>query len=209
MYLDRFEWAVCEDGYEIEEIFPARKVGISTNLKPQIFIRQKSNKMKTYCPYQKIKNIHWKFGGLNETKQDVLSFISDYGLLGIGNIKTCEAYDEIISYKRLVEKLRNKINKDDLEQAAKIFNLSAGPNLTTQIDKISGKAIFQIYPVPRTLLSYIWLSFAAEITDGREWQKCFVCDETYPIGKHTGGTVRKKYCSDACKMKAYRQRKKS
>lgn len=207
MYLDRFEWAVCEDGYEAEEIFPATKVGKTTALKPQVFIRPKSNKMKIYRPYQTSKDLHWKFGGLEETKDDVLSFVSNYGLLGIGEIETSEAYDEIISYKRLIEKLLNKINKDDLKQAAAIFNKSVGPNLTAQIYNIIGRTVYQIYPVPKSLLSYMWLSFAAEITDGRDWQKCFVCNETYPIGKDTGGTKRKKYCSDSCKMKAYRKRK--
>jgi hypothetical protein len=209
MYLDRFEWAVCEDGYEVKEIFPATKVGKMTSLKPQVLILPKSNKMKIYQPYKIRKNLHWKFGGLTDTKDDVLSFVSDYGLLGINETGTSELYDEIISYKRLVEKLLNKINKDDLKQAAAIFNKSVGPNLTAQIQNITGRTVYQIYPVPKSLLSYMWLSFAAEITDGRDWQKCFSCNETYPIGKDTGGTKRKQYCSDACKMKAYRRRKKS
>jgi len=60
---------------------------------------------------------------------------------------------------------------------------------------------------PNTLLSAIWLQFAQSLNGGPELIKCPVCEDFFRIVKGRNRKSRKT-CSDACKSKLSRNRKK-
>lgn len=215
-HFQKFEWAVCKDGYEMEEIAPPRKVGSSREVCGQVYIRAKSSNMEPYKPSKETSRIHREFASLAENKSAIFSFVSKYGLLGISeNSIGSEEYEEILLYKQLVKKIITQLNKDNIAESAKIFNKNVSPSLTAEIHALESKSslqakrgIFQIYPIPRSLIAFIWLSIADEITNGRSWQKCLTCGDDFEIGKDTGGTKRKAYCKGSCRQQAYRERQK-
>ena len=63
---------------------------------------------------------------------------------------------------------------------------------------------------PRHLLGAMYLQLALEFTGEKAHRKCEVCERWFEIG--TGDNANKAtrlYCSDGCRMKAYRRRKKA
>ena len=62
--------------------------------------------------------------------------------------------------------------------------------------------------LPRDLLGALWLQLTQVMTEVKDVKRCDVCQRPI-IKNYSQGTRRdKKYCSDACKVKAYRDRKK-
>lgn len=60
----------------------------------------------------------------------------------------------------------------------------------------------QIYIMPRNLKAAIWFMFAREITDKPSLIQCPLCNDWFQQKDK-----REKYCSNACRQKAYRERK--
>ena len=59
---------------------------------------------------------------------------------------------------------------------------------------------------PNGLIGAIWLQFALAIDGSKDFRRCAVCRTWYACS--TGqAKARRTYCSDACKMRAYRNRK--
>lgn len=59
---------------------------------------------------------------------------------------------------------------------------------------------------PGYLLSALWAQFALALKGGKEYRKCIQCMSWYEVSSNSRGK-NKAYCSDACKSKAYRDRK--
>jgi len=60
--------------------------------------------------------------------------------------------------------------------------------------------------VPRNLIGALWLQFANAIDGEYDYGKCKACSSWFEIAPGSG-RPEKRYCSDACRMRAYRQRK--
>jgi transposase-like protein len=81
------------------------------------------------------------------------------------------------------------------------------PSLSPYLAPADNGHGLQVRLRPATLSTAIWLAFAAEIASGpaRQCRRC-----KGPLGRHKeGGRTRKNqdYCSDACRLAAYRDRK--
>jgi hypothetical protein len=59
---------------------------------------------------------------------------------------------------------------------------------------------------PETLLGALWLQFAQAISGNKAFRQCVVCGTWYELDSETA-RKKKNYCSDACRSKAYRDRK--
>ena len=59
--------------------------------------------------------------------------------------------------------------------------------------------------VPKTLLGALWLQAAQALSEGRKFRECLECGRWFAVStdKRRADSV---YCSDSCKMKAYRKR---
>ena len=84
--------------------------------------------------------------------------------------------------------LRESINKQILR--------SVFPELHSAND------ILQLRYVSRTLHAAVWYEFAMAIAGNREYAQCPRCERWFEV-KHKN----RRYCSDACKLAAYRKRK--
>jgi hypothetical protein len=61
--------------------------------------------------------------------------------------------------------------------------------------------------VPPNLAAALWVQFALAVTNSSEIKKCEECPTWFEVAPGEG-RPEKKYCSDACSMRAYRKRKK-
>lgn len=66
----------------------------------------------------------------------------------------------------------------------------------------------RLHLVPKSLLGALWVQFALAINGDKEYRECGHCSTWFELSPGTARTSRF-YCSDACKMKAYRERKNS
>lgn len=73
-----------------------------------------------------------------------------------------------------------------------------------QWDEATGKPTIRI--VPGNLIGAMWLQFALAIDGDNEFGKCSECASWYVIAPGAGRPD-KTYCSNACRMRAYRKRK--
>ena len=63
---------------------------------------------------------------------------------------------------------------------------------------------------PLTLLAAMWLQLALAITDDKEFQACKFCRDLFEISTaQTGFRRHREFCSDSCKTKDYRKRKRT
>lgn len=62
---------------------------------------------------------------------------------------------------------------------------------------------------PTNLLGVMWLQLAQQFTGEKTYRKCSFCDTWFPIGAGDDSSKGTRlYCSDSCRLKAYRRRKK-
>lgn len=92
------------------------------------------------------------------------------------------------------ERFRAKLNSALLESSPQIVRDAAGEK--------------KIRPVPKDLLSFMWLQLAQAYLGNKSFTVCQQCDKWYETG-HDGRISSKRFCSDACRMRAYRRRKKA
>jgi hypothetical protein len=59
---------------------------------------------------------------------------------------------------------------------------------------------------PESLLQTMWLQFAFALAGDIDYQQCVVCSKWFEVAEGLGRRD-KQYCSDACRMRAYRKRK--
>jgi len=58
--------------------------------------------------------------------------------------------------------------------------------------------------IPNSLIGAIWLDFHLAVNGGVEFRRCEQCKEAFPAG---GRGQKKRFCSDKCRVAAYRDRK--
>jgi hypothetical protein len=67
------------------------------------------------------------------------------------------------------------------------------------------KRKFASFPIPKSFLSALWLQFARAATENKSFRSCIQCGTAFEISPETGRTNRK-FCSNACRSRYYRDR---
>lgn len=86
---------------------------------------------------------------------------------------------------------------------ADMLNSNIESNVTSQIVWDSKAERFRLEFAPRNLSGAMGLQLMMAITRSADFKPCVVCGRWMEVA----GGGKKEYCSDACRMKAYRQRK--
>ena len=89
-----------------------------------------------------------------------------------------------------------------------LINANISGNLTSNVRRDPKTNTWQLIVVPKNLISMLYLQLTQAITGGSEFRRCVVCTDWMEISP-AGGRIDKMYCSDACRMRAYRKRKSS
>ena len=98
--------------------------------------------------------------------------------------------------------------KKDRERLESLFNAHlqhVQPRMAFQRD-IPPRLSF----APRTLAAAMWLQLALAIVDDKQFQTCKFCRRFFEIStSQTGYRTHREFCSDSCKTKDYRRRKRT
>ena len=68
----------------------------------------------------------------------------------------------------------------------------------------------RLSPVPQNLLAAMWLQLALSVAGDKEFPECKFCHRLFEIStEQTGFRRHREFCSDSCKTKDYRRRKRT
>jgi hypothetical protein len=125
----------------------------------------------------------WEFIDRNKAKIQLLVDNQFRALAERGDFRTILA--------RLLQDVTNKM-----------LTRGSSPALLWEPNALS----FDIKMVPHDLIGFMWAQFAEAVAGGKGFRKCASCAQWMEIAPGQG-RPEKSYCSDACRMRAYRKRK--
>lgn len=211
-----------------------------------------------YRPLAEHTGLYRNFVATKPTREGILAFAKQYGLLGIGGPDTVvgEAVNNIewfgqwkreIELLQLAEKLRQAFKKRQLAEAKQFFVKQRGitffradgvanipiadvPGVPADLFVLTGRAIqslvneqlqvatrllwnhsfseLRLHRVPKSLLSAMWLQFARAVEGDKQFVQCEECMMEFEVESTEGNRKDKRYCGDACRARAYRNRRK-
>lgn len=136
----------------------------------------------------------WKSsGGYNRSLHDLADRVS-----------TTEGADEIERALFALQDLCNRRLERRTAFGVTFASQAALPSELTRAPKRLGALLPQA--VPHDLLGALWLQFAESLAGTREHRPCLECGRWIPVSPDTRRR-HVKYCSEACKAKAYRRRR--
>jgi len=143
-----------------------------------------------------------RFGPLTRTHIDTTRFTDLKGLESRPGDSLSEWQVEIENLRNLIslwETHRRKPTREVTEEFRKVLNLRledirlvVGPDLDVELE-------------PRSLRSAIWFQFWREIRGQVDLLRCVECHEWFKYNRQSIKTERR-FCSQACRSKAYRRR---
>lgn len=77
---------------------------------------------------------------------------------------------------------------------------------SAQLNDAANASEMGIQLVPKNLFGALWLQFAQAIDDDRDYYRCTQCRKWFEVAPGSGRPD-KQYCSNACRQRAYRNRK--
>ncbi|MEQ9247469.1 MAG: hypothetical protein RLO21_15915 [Nitratireductor sp.] len=117
-----------------------------------------------------------------------------------------------ICSKLILSERRADLERDGVQAGLKfvlrdIVSESISGRLSEQFDwKPDGQGMaFKLYP--SNLIGSLWLQFADIVAVQTDYTRCVSCEKWFLVSPGTGRPD-KKFCSNACRMRAYRNRKK-
>jgi len=179
------------------------ELGVSQVVNPM------GTQVQNFDPILNSPDLYLRFANTSLSIDGILGFATDNGLLGTGN-----AHETVGEWRDEIRRMREVISKWEHLQSEKpvkfaktykrffpfptsglTHTLEAGP---------SGK--LEQYLEPKSLLAAMWVQFAGAIEGTTSFSPCAECSnwiDTVP-GSNRPDKI---YCSDACRMRAYRKRK--
>jgi len=84
-------------------------------------------------------------------------------------------------------------------------NHHLGANVSAQLLLGAKSKRLSLEVIPRTFSAFIWLQFGRAVAEGKEYSRCFTCGTYFEHSAETARTNRR-FCSNACRSKNYRER---
>jgi hypothetical protein len=227
-----FEWPVIEQGYywrDTREVRGDRSYGPT---RPYLQFAEDIGHF--YEPLREVPALFLIFAATPPNRQGILDFANKYGMLGkhvwivpeeglkSGIVKFGEPFPvwvkEIKHMRQAIELWRGRRNINRLlrlvndQLAGYVIEADPPPGFKTPISPMllqdaGGKLRFAM--MPHSLVSAMWWQFIQAIDGEKEYRRCALveCGTWFEARLERG--ERRKYCSDACRFKRYRRRKKS
>jgi hypothetical protein len=224
--LFHLDWAVCQDGYKLEDRPPVTGGSLIGRRPREIVIVPRSNKYYPTKPLE-VPALYRVFAKCKRTYAGVLGFVKTYGMLGSSRAKS-----ETVCY---LPGGRTKLYGgyfeaiDNLRSLVRAIEARDWPTLSTWLADLdnhpgggglgrmglllceSDNGQREIRLRPSSLGSALQVQAIADATIGAEHRKCKCpgCLNYFRIGRSGGGLRRgAEYCSPKCqKAHAYMQRK--
>ena len=209
---ESFQWYRPLDGCEIELDPGTPPDPDATNLiaaqgqPARTYIQWKSDRMQTYYPHEDDPALFKEFAKIDEAPEAVADFVSRYGFLGgrwnpkPEKIKA-ESVSQILAANTAVKAVLTLHENGRSDLATAVINTEIKPVVFEMIDTSNPERMVPTQ-MPVTLEGLIWLQVRDYICQGRMLKDCAWegCIKSFYIGKGTGGTKAKRFCSPKCKM---------
>ena len=225
--LIEFEWGRCPDGYElvrppprlrIRDPFPSVRMVTLTQWTvpgaPNLFIKAKSARFERYRPLDRCPVLFDRFSKCPATADGMLAFCNEFGFLGtsykdsrMGDQASIIIGDLLAHHEQMRSALSSfeRGNSSRLVEACNEGGLAAS-RIELRKDR---QGRLSIVLAPLNLIQAMWLQFARYAGSETRLMRCASCNGAIIVGPGTGKRNTSKYCSDACRVAAFKARKRS
>ena len=192
-----FEWARCIDGYGLTE--------------DGSDIQARSERFEEYRP-TKIPVLFQIFVDMPASSKGALEFVNKFGALG-GSLSIYCLNEPTNSFLERQQALRqatelaqtgNWIDLVDCYNARQSSQIGSG-RLRSQLRHQPRGSVALVF-VPTNLTQFLWLQFALHLASDAKLLRCERCSAPFRVGAGTGRRETAKFCSNACKVAAFRAR---
>ena len=205
----------------------------SESLVGQDFFIPRSDTFSQIEPLKKNSAAFLEFAECWDSTQNVTRFVNNYGVLNDKlpirpldeySLSVSRILNSALKMHTAVRLWEKGIEKSDFEDLYSYFNTTiftdkkdgsdwakSDPSMSEVYVKLRRNqdrmGLPYISIVPEDLESALWFQFAQAVSGTQEFIKCVECPSWYEIAPGAG-RPEKKFCSDACRMRAYRKRNK-
>ena len=173
------------------------------------FIRAKTPRRSPVKPFKDHTGMFLELANTPLTQSSMLGFAGKFGLLR----ETSTEY--LAHWSRTIRGLKTAVDiwsenkaKQDLNELVQAWS---GRDGRISLDVRLVKTLYPERPnlclVPATLEDAAWLQFAQAASASQDLKKCRWCTTWFAFGSGTGRKKSAEYCSDRCRVTAFRRRK--
>jgi hypothetical protein len=183
--------------------------------------------LRHYEPLKEYTGLFWTFAKVEPTKEGVLAFANQFGVLGagpfvgmaknIGWIERGESDDVLEDWEKEIPLMRKAIALWERTQRGEVTDQEVqGLQHTINQELLNTVSVRLVPDVrhggltlrmrPFTLLGALWLQLAEAVSGNKEFRSCPTCGKWFELNPDIARTNRQ-FCSDACRTRAYRGRK--
>jgi hypothetical protein len=183
--------------------------GDEDHLAPSQVISPIGNQVEKFEPIEEKHDLYLAFANTRCSTGGILEFASEHGLLTTGDEhETVDMWRYHITNLNQAIAKWNRLKDGKAVAFAKVYRdlCPHGADSLKHSLEIGSSGTPQVFLEPVNLLAAMWLQFAAATEGATTFSPCQECSvwiDTVPGSNRPD----KKYCSDACKMRAYRKRK--
>jgi hypothetical protein len=199
-----FQWYKCVTGYRLEPTAGGEDFGLTSA----------SDKFETTHPL-KIDTMFAVFAKTPATPEGIKTFCDNFGLLGGGRadmpFRGAPKFEAALVSPILHEQARFRrafdlFEKGDNSALVKRWNsMDGAPLIRTELH-VGPEGRLQMVLVPPDLLQALWLQFALHACSDAKLFRCERCNNFFAVGLGTGRRSTSKWCSNACKVAAFKER---
>jgi hypothetical protein len=223
-----FEWSRCIDGYRLETwdgapegTFEGRRrrsggwYRVYKSATPGAWIENVSARYERYRPLD-IPALFVRFAkDTPASAKGMLEFCNRFGIPGsvrADGPRRGDVTREGINVGVLLEhqaKMRHAFNLFEARDSKALllaFNASDGTSLARIELRQAEDGRLHWCHVPPDLIRAMWLQFAMYASSETKLFRCQRCNEPFVVGTHTGRRSTAVYCSNACKVAAFKER---
>lgn len=230
MDLVDFKWWRCIDGYRLKQTKPAlwtprgrieidREERVSLGNEPvRLGLESASDRFEQYEPF-KISGLFTIFAeDTPATPEGMQAFCNKFGLLGGGRPDLASVkgkpknvsvvVDDLLALHREFRRAVDLYRHGDLAGVANYWNSTHWPaSIRTGLRVEHGK--IEMMFEPPGLIQAMWLQFAFKVCADTKLLRCERCGTPFAVGTGTGRRKTSKFCSNACKVAAFKRRRAS
>jgi hypothetical protein len=201
--LIEFKWWRCSDGYRLT------RSGLASA----------SSRFDLYRPLE-IPALYVKFAkDTPATANGMLEFCNRFGLLGGGRVDFAlpwegrnpthesTALDALFQHHRAIRQAFIRFENGDPSALIKHCNGDNGLAWLRLRLINDGSGQLNMSLAPPDLIRAMWLQFAQHACSGALLLRCQNCNEPIRVGTGTGRRKTAKFCSNACKVAAFKKRR--
>lgn len=116
------------------------------------------------------------------------------------------AIDMLLQHQTVMRRAFNLFEKGDVKALLAAFNAAESASVARiELRQTEGGQLYWC-PIPPDLIRAMWLQFAMHASSGAKLFRCQRCNEPFAVGTNTGRRSTAAYCSNACKVAAFKER---